>query len=109
MPRVTDHVMTAPKSNRNFIHWNALNQMRNAPPEKIEPKHVDQPNGNVQSLDKSGLMPKYALKKVFILGLYIMVNLHFLNSGIWTNSCISSENEIRGCRGGKEVGGRAGG
>ena len=41
--------------------------MRNAPPEKHDPKLVDQPNGNVQSLDKSGLMPKYALKKVNIL------------------------------------------
>ena len=66
VPRVTDHVMSGPKSNRNFVHWNALSQMRNAPPEKHDPKLVDQPNGNVQSLDKSGLMPKYALKKVSI-------------------------------------------
>ena len=35
------------------------------PPEEVKlPKLVDQPNGNCQALDKSGLMPKYALKKV---------------------------------------------
>lgn len=64
VPRVTDHVLTAPTNTRNFVHWNALNQMRAPPPEKQEPKLVDQPNGNCQALDKSGLMPKYALKKV---------------------------------------------
>ena len=53
--------------NRNFIHWNALTQMRAAPPEKNDPKLVDAPNGNSQSLEKSGLKPKFALKKVFCL------------------------------------------
>ena len=64
VPRVTDHVYSAPKINRNFIHWNALSQMRSAPPEKNDPKLVDAPNGNCQSLEKSGLKPKYAFKKV---------------------------------------------
>ena len=64
VPRVTDHVMTAPRTSRNFVHWNALSQMRAPPPEKHEPKLVDQPNGTCQPLDKSGLVPKYALKKV---------------------------------------------
>ena len=64
VPRVTDHVYSAPKMNRNFIHWNALSQMRSAPPEKNDPKLVDAPNGNCQSLEKSGLKPKFALKKV---------------------------------------------
>ena len=38
--------------------------MRSAPPEKNDPKLVDAPNGNSQSLEKSGLKPKFALKKV---------------------------------------------
>ena len=65
VPRVTDHVYSAPKMNRNFIHWNALSQMRAAPPEKNDPKLVDAPNGNSQILEKSGLKPKFALKKVY--------------------------------------------
>lgn len=73
VPRVTDHVYSAPKMNRNFIHWNALSQMRAAPPEKHEPKLVDAPNGNCQNLEKSGLKPKFALKKVkWLLKHYIM-------------------------------------
>ena len=64
VPRVTDHVIAAPKSNRNFIHWNALSQMRAAPQERAEHKLVDQPNGSSQVVERSGLMPKYALKKV---------------------------------------------
>jgi len=39
--------------------------MRAAPPEKNDPKLVDAPNGNSQSLEKSGLKPKFALKKDF--------------------------------------------
>ena len=41
--------------------------MRNAPPETHDQKLIDQPNGNAQSLEKSGLMPKYALKKVRLI------------------------------------------
>ena len=79
VPRVTDHVYSAPKINRNFIHWNALSQMRSAPPEKNDPKLVDAPNGNCQSLEKSGLKPKYAFKKVKKTILYFKLVCIFLS------------------------------
>ena len=65
VPRVTDHVMKAPKINRNFIQWNALAQMRNAPSERGEERVVDAPNGNAQLIEKAGLAQKFTFKKDF--------------------------------------------
>ena len=64
VPRVTDHVIRAPKSNRNFVQWNALTQMRAAPGDRGEDRMVDQPNGNTQLVEKAGLAPKFTFKKV---------------------------------------------
>ena len=64
VPRVTDHVIRAPKTNRNFVHWNALAQMRSTPGDKGEERMVDQPNGNTQLVEKAGLAPKFTFKKV---------------------------------------------
>ena len=64
VPRVTDHVIRAPKTNRNFVHWNALAQMRSSPGEKGEERMVDHPNGNTQLVEKAGLAPKFTFKKV---------------------------------------------
>ena len=105
VPRVTDHVIAAPKSNRNFIHWNALSQMRAAPQERAEHKLVDQPNGSSQVVERSGLMPKYALKKVnceSIHDLYI-VSLNTF-SGFRANSVVSTEDENGSSRGGGSLG-----
>ena len=105
VPRVTDHVYSAPKMNRNFIHWNALSQMRAAPPEKNEPKLVDAPNGNCQNLEKSGLKPKFALKKVGWLNI-IDVKCEFQCClGFWKGSKLPQSDEDGGCRGCPPLGG----
>ena len=64
VPRATDHVIPATKTSRNFLHWNALTQMRNAPPDLGEPKAVDDPSGNSQLVERAGLTQKFTYKKV---------------------------------------------
>ena len=98
VPRVTDHVYSAPKMNRNFIHWNALSQMRAAPPEKNDPKLVDAPNGNSQILEKSGLKPKFALKKVYnLLDAFEKYTIQISLAGFWTGSNLPQSDENGGC------------
>ena len=68
-PQTKQHIfisLQAPKSSRNFVHWNALSQMRNAPGPAPEERMVDQPNGNSQPVEKAGLAPKFTFKKVMV-------------------------------------------
>ena len=65
VPKVTDHVATPMRSRRNFVEKNALDAMISEPSNIEDPKFVDAPGGNKQSLQKSGMVPKHIEKKDF--------------------------------------------
>ena len=64
VPRHDEPPIMGTKTDKNFIKSNAMENM-NSTAKKSDPKYVDSPSGTSHTLDPSGLVPKYVMKKEY--------------------------------------------
>ena len=64
VPRHDERPVMGTKSDKDFIKTNALGNI-NSTSKKSEPKYVDSPSGTSHTLDPSGLVPKYVMKREY--------------------------------------------
>ncbi|KAL5261722.1 hypothetical protein ACHWQZ_G007430 [Mnemiopsis leidyi] len=62
VPKRDEKPVMGLKSNKNFIHTNAVENIMSVA-KKPQPKYVDTPGGTTNNLDDSGLVPKFVKKE----------------------------------------------
>ena len=64
VPRHDEHPVMGTKTDKNFIKSNAMENI-NSTAKKSDPKYVDSQSGTSHTLDPSGLVPKFVMKKEY--------------------------------------------
>ncbi|KAI6649304.1 Enkurin-like [Oopsacas minuta] len=62
VPKHDERPLMGTKTDKNFIKSNAMENI-NSTAKKSDPKYVDSPSGTSHTLDPSGLVPKYVMKR----------------------------------------------
>ena len=76
VPKKTDNPVMGIHTNKDFVKTNVL-ENTTAVARKPQPIYADTKRGDKQLLEKSGLVPKYIKKKVWLyLGLFLMCSKH---------------------------------